>query len=161
MNYVLKKKLLTEMTIVHRNEIKEGQTRNQFHLVGLENSETPSTSSVWPSYHREDYMSCAWPFYRSFHKCCTLTNKAVGTIWRALSKPPQRRQGTDPHPLQLLVGTPSAFGPELAYRLCVAQPTLMDVPIYFWYILLYYYICFVYHTFMTSSLWLAVGPQSL
>ena len=30
-----------------------------------------------------------------------------------------------------LVGTPSAFGPELAYRLRVAQPTLMDVPIYF------------------------------
>ena len=25
------------------------------------------------------------------------------------------------------------IGPELAYRLCVTQPTLMDVPIYFWY----------------------------
>ena len=31
--------------------------------------------------------------YRSFLKRCTLTNKAVGTIWRALYKPPQRRQG--------------------------------------------------------------------
>ena len=40
------------------------------------------------------------------------------------------RQGPDPRPLWLLVGTPSAFGPELAYRLRVAQPTLMDVPIY-------------------------------
>ena len=58
--------------------------------------------------------------YRSFLKLCTLTNKAVGTIWRALSKPPQRRQGPDPRPLWLLVGTPSAFGPELAYRLRVA-----------------------------------------
>ena len=29
---------------------------------------------------------------RLFLKHCTLTNKAVGTIWRALSKPPQRRQ---------------------------------------------------------------------
>ena len=37
--------------------------------------------------------------YRSFLKRCTLTNKAVGTIWRALSKPPQRRQGPDPRPL--------------------------------------------------------------
>ena len=37
--------------------------------------------------------------YRSFHKRCTLTNKAVGTIWRALSKPPQRRQGPDPSAL--------------------------------------------------------------
>ena len=68
--------------------------------------------------------------YRSFIKRCTLTNKAVGTIWRALSKPPQRRQGPDPRPLWLLVGTPSAFGPELAYRLRVVQPTLMDVPIF-------------------------------
>ena len=98
--------------------------------------------------------------YRSFLKRCTLTNKAVGTIWRALSKPPQRRQGPDPRPLWLLVGTPSAFRPELAYRLRVAQPTLVDVPIYFFDILLYHHM-FVYHIFMTSPLWLAVGPQSL
>ena len=37
--------------------------------------------------------------YRLFLKRCTLTNKAVGTIWQALSKPPQRRQGPDPRPL--------------------------------------------------------------
>ena len=30
-----------------------------------------------------------------FLKHCTLTNKVVRTIWRALSKPPQRRQGPD------------------------------------------------------------------
>ena len=45
---------------------------------------------------------------------CTLTNKAVGTTWRDLSKPPQRRQGPDPRPLWLLVGTPLVLGPELA-----------------------------------------------
>ena len=99
--------------------------------------------------------------YRAFLTRCTLTNKAVGTIWRALSKPPQRRQGLDPRPLWLWVGTPSAFGPELAYRLFVAQPTLMDVTRYFWYtftcILLY---MFAYYIFMTSPLWLAVGPKS-
>ena len=100
-------------------QTSEGQRRSEFHLVGLENSETP----------------------------CTLTNKAVGTIWRALSKPPQRRQGPDPRPLWLLVGTPSAFGPELAYRLRVAQPTLMDVTRYFD-ILLYYYTCLC-----TTFLW--------
>ena len=44
-------------------QTKEDQKRNEFHLVGHENSETPSTSSVWPSDHREDYRSCAWPFY--------------------------------------------------------------------------------------------------
>ena len=31
--------------------------------------------------------------YIPFLKHCTLTNNAVGTLWRALSKPPQRRQG--------------------------------------------------------------------
>ena len=69
--------------------------------------------------------------YRSFLKCCTLTKKVVWTILRALSKPPQRRQDPDPRPLRLLVGTPSAFGPELAYRLRVAQPTFIDVTRYF------------------------------
>ena len=98
--------------------------------------------------------------YRSFLKRCTLTNKAVGTIWRALSKPPQRRQVPDPRPLWLLFGTPSAFGPEHAYRLRVAQPTLMDVPIYFWYTIILLYM-FVYHIFMTSPLWLTIGPRSL
>ena len=55
----------------------------------------------------------------------------------------------------LLVGTSLAFGPELAYRLRVAQPTLMEVTRYFWYtiILLYLFVC---HIFMTSLLWLAV-----
>ena len=85
--------------------------------------------------------------YRSFLKRCTLTNKAVGTIWRALSKPTQRRQSPDPCPLWLLVGTPSAFGPALAYRLRVTQPTLMDVTRYF-NILLYYYTCLC-----TTFLW--------
>ena len=82
--------------------------------------------------------------YRSFLKRCTMTNKAYATIWWALYKPPQRRQGPDPHPLSLLVGTPPAFGPELAYRLCVAQPTLIDVSIYFWYTIILLYL-FVYH----------------
>ena len=31
--------------------------------------------------------------YRPFLKHCTLTNKAVGAMWRTLSKPPQRRWG--------------------------------------------------------------------
>ena len=98
--------------------------------------------------------------YRSFLKRCTLTNKTVGTLWRALFKPSQRRQGPDPRPVWLLVETPSAFGPELAYGLRVARPTFMDVPIYFWYTIIL--LClFVYHLFMTSPLWLAVGPQSV
>ena len=53
--------------------------------------------------------------YEPFLKHCTLTNKAVGTIWRDLSKPPKRRQGPDLCPLWLLVGAPSAIRPELAF----------------------------------------------
>ena len=88
--------------------------------------------------------------YRSFLKRCTLTNKTVGTIWRVLSKTPQRRKGPDPRPLWLLIGTPLAFGPELAYRLRVAQPALMDVPIYFWYTITIY-VC-VQHFYDLSAL---------
>ena len=40
--------------------------------------------------------------YRSFLKRCTLTDKAVGTIWRAWSTP---LRSPDPHTLWLLVGT--------------------------------------------------------
>ena len=43
----------------------------EFQLVGFKNSQTPSTTTVWPSDHREDYRSCAWPFYslvRTFPK---------------------------------------------------------------------------------------------
>ena len=80
--------------------------------------------------------------YRSFLKRCSLTNKAVGTLWRALSKPPQMRQGPDPRPLWLLVGTPSVFGPKLAYRLLLW--TSLDI----FDILLYYYTCLC-----TTFLW--------
>ena len=68
--------------------------------------------------------------YKPFLKHCTLTNKAVGTIWRALSKPPQRRQGCDLRPLWLLVGTPSAIRPELAFSRAEHSLPYSDVTIY-------------------------------
>ena len=72
---------------------------------------------------------------RLFLKHCTLTNKAVGTIWRALSKPPQRRQGPDLRPLWLLVGTPSAIRPELAFSRAEHSLPYSDVNIYIFAIL--------------------------
>ena len=68
--------------------------------------------------------------YEPFLKHCTLTNKAVGTIWRALSKPPQRRQGPDLCPLWLLVGTPSANIPELAFSRAEHSRPYSDVAKY-------------------------------
>ena len=68
--------------------------------------------------------------YGPFIKHCTLTNKAVGTIWRALSKPPQRRQGPYLCPLWLLVGTPSAIRPELAFSRAEHSLPYSDVTIY-------------------------------
>ena len=98
--------------------------------------------------------------YRSFLKHCTPTNKAIRTIWRDLSKPPRRRQGPDPSPLWLLVGTPSVLEPELASRR--AKHNLI------WWMSLYKFLYTVFITFhvcliicMTSPLWLAVGSQSL
>ena len=67
---------------------------------------------------------------KPFLKHCTLTNKAVGTIWRALSKPPQRRQGPDLCPLWLLVGTPSAIRPELAFSRAEHSRPYSDVAKY-------------------------------
>ena len=46
--------------------------------------------------------------YRLFLKHCTLTYKAVGTTWRAFSKPTQMRQGPERCLLWLLVGTPTS-----------------------------------------------------
>ena len=68
--------------------------------------------------------------YEPFLKHCTLTYKAMGTIWQALSKPPQRRQGSDLRPLWLLVGTPSAIRPELAFSRAVHSLPYSDVTIY-------------------------------
>ena len=52
--------------------------------------------------------------YISFLKHCTPSNEAMGTIWRDLSEPPQRKQGPDPRPLWLLVETPLVLRHELA-----------------------------------------------
>ena len=79
--------------------------------------------------------------YRPSLKHCTLTNKAVGTIWRALSIPPQMRQGSDLRPLWLLVGTPSAIRPELASRRAKHSLPYSDVTIYILLIYNVYHLC--------------------
>ena len=76
--------------------------------------------------------------YEPFLKHCTLTNKAVGTIWLDLSKPPQRRQGSDLCPLWLLVGTPSAIRHEFAFSRAEHSRPYSDVAKYIfdiWYLL--------------------------
>ena len=78
--------------------------------------------------------------YRSFLAQRTLTNRAMGTIWRDLSKPPQRRQGIDPRPLWLLVGTPLISLPDGQ-----SIPTLADVFIYFWYtVFIILHVCVIF-----------------
>ena len=78
--------------------------------------------------------------YRSFLKHCTLSNKAVGTIWRDLSKPPQRRQGPDPRPLWLLVGTPLVLWRELASKR-VQHSLLYRMSLYIFDILFFHLTC--------------------
>ena len=92
-----------------------------------------------------------------FLKHCTLTNKAVGTIWRALSKPPQRRQGPDLRPLWLLVGTPSAIRPELAFSRAEHSLPYSDVTIYIFAILYLSSMLYVYRFLWPLRLgWLLV-----
>ena len=95
--------------------------------------------------------------YKPFLKHCTLTNKAVGTIWRALSKPPQRRQGPDLRPLWLLVGTPSAIRPELAFSRAEHSLPSSDVTIYIFAILYLSSMLYVYRFLWPVRLeWLLV-----
>ena len=81
---------------------------------------------------------------RLFLKHCTLTYKAVGTIWRTLPTPPQRRQGPDLRPLWLLVGTPSAIRPELAFSRAEHSLPYSDVNIYIFAILYLSYMLYMY-----------------
>ena len=103
--------------------------------------------------------------YEPFLKHFTLTNKAVGTIWRALSKPPQRWQDPDLCPLWLLVGTPSAIIPELAFSRATHSRPYSDVAKYI-YNCIYIYILFINYAvcvliFMTTPLGVAVGLLSI
>ena len=81
----------------------------------------------------------------------------VGTIWRALSKPPQRRQGPDLRPLWLLVGTPSAIRPELAFSRAEHSLPYSDVTIYIFAILYLSSMLYVYRFLWPLRLgWLLV-----
>ena len=83
---------------------------------------------------------------------CTLTNKAVGTIWRALSKP-QRRQGPDLRPLWLLVETHSAIRPEFAFSRAEHSLPYKDVTIYIFLLYFVYHLCFTCIDFYDLSTW--------
>ena len=69
--------------------------------------------------------------FRLFLKHCNLTNKAVGDYMTGLVQ--TSSEATKPWSLSLwlLVGTPSAIGPEL-FLMDVVQPTPADVTCYFW-----------------------------
>ena len=84
-------------------------------------------------------------------------NFICGTIWRALSKPPQRRQGPDLRPLWLLVGTPSAIRPELAFSRAEHSLPYSDVTIYIFAILYLSSMLYVYRFLWPLRLgWLLV-----
>ena len=90
-------------------------------------------------------------FDEPFLKHSTLTNKAEGTMWRVLSEPPQRRQGPDLCPLWLLVGTPSAIIPELAFSRAEHNRPYADVAKYIFDIYFWLTMQFVYWFFSQSQ----------
>ena len=89
---------------------------------------------------------------RPFLKLCFLTNKAIRSIWRTLSKLPQRRQGPYLRPLWLLVGTPSVIRLELASRRTEHSLLYSDVTIYI-FAILYYHLYFTCIDFYDLSAW--------
>ena len=109
---------------------------------------TGSSDRSWFSHCviRVDQISLIlWTFAQYYSALCLLFMS--GFFYKIAFLPPLRRQGPDARSLWLLVGTPSAFGHEFAYRLRVAQPTLMDVTRY----LLYTFI--LLYMFVYSILW--------
>ena len=73
----------------------------------------------------------------------------MGTIWRDLSTPPQRRQGPDPRPFRLLVGTLLVIGPELtSWR--AEHSLLWRMSLYIFDIVFYHLTCSC-HTFYALS----------
>ena len=97
--------------------------------------------------------------YEPFLKHYTLTKKALGTIWRALSKPPQRRQGPDICPLWLLVGTPSVIIPELSVSRAEHSRPYSDVAKYIfdiYYSLTMLFVYWFYDLFAWCCCWFVV-----
>ena len=77
---------------------KKDQMRSEFHVVGLKIVKRLRRRKYDPVVFERTIGLVLGPstaLYRSLLRRCTLTNKAVGTIWRALSKPPQRTHGPD------------------------------------------------------------------
>ena len=77
--------------------------------------------------------------YRSFLKRCTLTNKLktvpVGTVWRVLSKPLQRRQGTEHSPPLIVSQDSISHWTWARLQIGGAQPSnnLTDITRFIWY----------------------------
>ena len=81
-------------------------------VIRLDNSKTLSTSKVGET-NIDLVLDNSVAFHRPFLRYCAMTNKAMGTIWRVLSKPIERRQDPIPRPLWLL----DSFSPRsLAQR---------------------------------------------
>ena len=83
---------------------------------------------------------------------CTLTNKAVGTIWRALSEPPQKRQGLIFVPSDCYTGLlkPSDLS-SFPDGLSTAYPIRMSLDIFL--ICNIYYLCCLCIHFYDLSAW--------
>ena len=115
--YKLRRVKDTPNFIASRSQIVKRLQRRQYDPVIIE---------------RNIGLVCGPPtaLYEPFLKHCTLTNKTVGIIWRALAKSPHRWQGPDLCPLWLLVGSPSAKRPELAFSRAEHSRPYSDVAKY-------------------------------
>ena len=89
-------------------QTKESKRLSEFRLVGLKNRRLRRRKHDQVIIGRTIgfVIGASTVLHRYLLKHWTLTNKAVGTILRDLSKPPQKRQNPDQRLLLLLVGIP-------------------------------------------------------
>ena len=79
--------------LLRRSSLQTQEDAANFILSG--SNETHSTSIIWPNMTLKMticiVLGLSSALYIPFKKLCTQTNESIGTICRALSKPPQRR----------------------------------------------------------------------
>ena len=101
-------------------QAREGRGRTGFRLVGFGGGRAPSAAAVWPGDRRGGgavglVLGPSAALCGPFLGRCALAGGAVGAVWRALSGPPRGRLGPGLCTLWLLVGTPLAIAPGLAF----------------------------------------------
>ena len=142
---------------------KQGWRRSEFLLIGLQNSQTPLTSKVWPSGHLKYYKSCVWPFYKRAQICPRASHSDLQDDRDYMTGLVQTSsEETRPWSSSLLIVSRDSFSPWTSARVQIAWSIAYSSGCH--YIFLYNVfitidVCVLH--FMTFPLGVAVSTRSL